>query len=68
MNKEDINEKYFINLFKGQIRKIKLSDAEREIEEAHKLITKLLFAWEKLEFDGEITEKSIKWLQRNSKI
>lgn len=68
MNKKEINKLLFDDLYKSQIEQIELSDLRKEVKEAHSIITKLLFAWERLEFDEKVTDQSTDWLGRNSKL
>ena len=68
MNKKEINKLLFDYLYKSQIEQIELSDLRKEVKEAHSIITKLLFAWERLEFDEKVTDQSTDWLGRNSKL
>jgi len=73
MTKQEINEKFFEGLFEQQMSKInenKLNkqDENKDIIEAHEIITSLLFEWEVNNKDKSITERAIKWLSKNSKI
>ena len=68
MTKEEINEKFFENLFEEQMAKINKTDTKNAVEEAHEIITTLLFEWETNDNDRSITDRAIKWLSQNSKI
>ncbi len=73
MDKDKINDKFFESLFKKQMNQITSSEPKTEIQEAHEIITKLLFAWEtginkRYSDNHKITDKAINWLTRNSNI
>ena len=82
MEINDMNDKFFESLFEEHLKsydmamnKIKEIDDESmsEIQEAHEIITKLLFAWEtglnkRYGNNDKITEKALNWLNKNSKI
>ena len=73
MTKEQINEKFFEGLFEQQMSEIDghildKRDKDRDIIEAHEIITTLLFEWEINNKDQSITDRAIKWLSKNSKI
>tara|TARA_R110000803_G_C11883795_1_gene310088 strand:- start:165 stop:449 length:285 start_codon:yes stop_codon:yes gene_type:complete len=75
MELNDMNDKFFQDLFGEQMNKIKEIDDESmsEIQEAHEIITKLLFAWEtglnkRYGNNDKITEKALNWLNKNTKI
>ena len=73
MTKDQINDKFFESLFKRQMEQIDTSQSKSEIQEAHEIITKLLFAWEtgmnkRYSDNHKITDKALDWLNKNSKI
>tara|TARA_R100001594_G_scaffold45372_1_gene78181 strand:- start:11739 stop:11945 length:207 start_codon:yes stop_codon:yes gene_type:complete len=68
MTKQEINEKFFENLFQEQMKKINKTNIKSSVEEAHEIITTLLFEWETNSKDKSITDRAIKWLSKNSKI
>ena len=72
MTKDQINDKFFESLFKRQMDQLDTSQSKSEIQEAHEIITKLLFAWEvKMErnlTNDKITQKALDWLSKNSNI
>jgi hypothetical protein len=73
MKKDQINDEFFENLFKKQMNEITSSESKTEIQEAHEIITILLFAWEtginkRYSDNHKITDKAINWLTRNSNI
>ena len=73
MNKDQINDKFFESLFKKQMDQLDSSEPKTEIQEAHEIITKLLFAWEtgmnkRYSDNHKITDKALNWLNRNSNI
>jgi coproporphyrinogen III oxidase-like Fe-S oxidoreductase len=73
MDKDQINDEFFKNLFKKQMKQLESSEPKSEIQEAHEIITKLLFAWEtgmnkRYNDNHKITDKALDWLNRNSTI
>ena len=72
MTKDQINDKFFESLFKRQMDQLDTSQSKSEIQEAHEIITKLLFAWEvKMNrnlTNDKITQKALDWLSKNSNI
>ena len=73
MTKDQINDKFFESLFKKQMDQLDSSEPKTEIQEAHEIITKLLFAWEtgmnkRYSDNHKITDKALNWLNRNSNI